>query len=124
VIFNVRGISLIEVLIATSLLSLLSVHIVSSQIYLLREMSAAKHRSLIIREMNNRMELLRLDVMNGGDLYTSYQQKIEGVEFVISTSASISGVGIKGSLIVVEGSWTDPHGHPQVIKLSSLIAFH
>lgn len=122
--FKQRGISLIEVLIATTLLSTLSVYTVKSQIYLLREMGMAKQHAQIIRELNNRMELLRQDTITGGDLYSQYQQEIVGVEFVNSIHTTSSSIGIKGTHISIEGGWINPHGHAQVVKLSSWVAFH
>ncbi|OBT16923.1 hypothetical protein A9264_10030 [Vibrio sp. UCD-FRSSP16_10] len=115
---------MLEVLISTALVSLLSLLLIKGGVYLQREAKLASQTLQALGHIENRLEQHRAEVLLGFAIDPQWTT-IETTEFHVTTSQSntVSSMGILGTEIIVSVSWLDPWGRDQALSISTWVAF-
>ncbi|CAM4101847.1 prepilin-type N-terminal cleavage/methylation domain-containing protein [Vibrio neonatus] len=122
------GFSLLEVLTASALVSLLSVLLIEGGVFIQREVKFAEQSLQVLNVVENRLERHRLEVLTGesiafeNDLASSTLQIAE-LQISSQKKYAVSSLGISGTHITVSASWTDPWRRQQSLSLSTWVAF-
>lgn len=121
-----QGMSLVEVLIAASILTVLTLSIVETQLYLQRERVLSQQQVTVLQELSSRLEAERLanppevtvpDAISS----TAHTAAIPGLIFSRHKSAVVTELGIAGVYIEHQATWSGPHGDNQSLQLGAWI---
>nr|WP_253912495.1 prepilin-type N-terminal cleavage/methylation domain-containing protein [Vibrio sp. B1Z05] len=122
------GFSLLEVLTASALVSLLSVLLIEGSVFIQREVKFAEQSLQVLNVVENRLELHRLEILTGESIALENEHAsstLQIAEFQISSQKkyAVSSLGISGTHITVSASWIDPWRRQQSLSLSTWVAF-
>ncbi|GAD78394.1 prepilin-type N-terminal cleavage/methylation domain-containing protein [Vibrio ezurae] len=122
------GFSLLEVLSASALVSLLSVLLIEGGLFIQRDSKLAQQNMQVLNHLENRLELQRMEVLLNESITESMDTwslmlEIPSLHITHQQKVEFSSLGVVGTYIQVSAQWRDPWHQTQQLSLATWVAF-